>query len=64
MRARVDGPRRHYSLDPAALAEIEAWLAPFREIWADRLDQLEDHLNGLTDPPHGIPDPTTPQEGT
>lgn len=44
VRVRVDGPRRHYSVDPTALAEVEAWLAPFREIWADRLDALEDHL--------------------
>ncbi|MCK0112121.1 metalloregulator ArsR/SmtB family transcription factor [Ornithinimicrobium sp. F0845] len=47
VRVRVDGPRRHYSVDPAALAEVEAWLAPFRELWADRLDALEHHLDGL-----------------
>ncbi|WP_435770965.1 ArsR/SmtB family transcription factor [Nocardioides sp. SYSU DS0651] len=47
VRVRVDGPRRHYALAPDALAELEAWVAPFREIWADRLDALERHLDGL-----------------
>lgn len=44
VRARTDGPRRLYSLDPAPLAELEAWLAPFRSFWAERLDALGDHL--------------------
>lgn len=42
---RVDGPRRHYALKPEAFAQLDAWLQPFREIWADRLDALERHLN-------------------
>lgn len=41
---RVDGPRRHYALKPDGLAQLDAWLQPFREIWADRLDALERHL--------------------
>jgi len=45
VRARVDGPRRLYSLDPAPLAELDAWLAPYRAFWADKLDALGDHLN-------------------
>jgi DNA-binding transcriptional ArsR family regulator len=49
VRVRVDGPRRHYALQPGALAELEAWLAPFREIWADRLDALERHLDSTPD---------------
>lgn len=52
VRVRVEGPRRHYSVDPGALAEVEAWLAPFREIWADRLDALESHLDSMPDPRH------------
>jgi DNA-binding transcriptional ArsR family regulator len=44
VRARVDGPRRLYSLDPAPLAELDAWLAPYRAFWADKLDALGDHL--------------------
>jgi DNA-binding transcriptional ArsR family regulator len=44
VRVRAEGPRRHYALRPDGLAELEAWLAPFREVWADRLDALERHL--------------------
>jgi DNA-binding transcriptional ArsR family regulator len=41
---RPDGQRRLYRLEPGELAELDAWLAPFRRFWADRLDALEDHL--------------------
>jgi DNA-binding transcriptional ArsR family regulator len=37
--------RRVYSLSPAPLAELDAWLAPYRRMWADRLDALERHLD-------------------
>lgn len=45
VRIRIDGPRRHYALDPEGLRDLESWLTPFREIWADRLDALEHHLD-------------------
>ena len=41
---RVDGPRRLYSLDPAPLAELDQWLAPYRDFWTGKLDALGDHL--------------------
>lgn len=44
VRARIDGPRRYYRLDPAPLAALDAWLAPYRAFWAGRLDALGDHL--------------------
>lgn len=44
VRARVDGPRRLYRLEPAPLAELDAWLAPYRTFWARKLDALGDHL--------------------
>ncbi|HTC08086.1 MAG TPA: metalloregulator ArsR/SmtB family transcription factor [Acetobacteraceae bacterium] len=44
VRARIDGPRRVYRLDPAPLAELDAWLAPYRSFWADQLDALGAHL--------------------
>jgi DNA-binding transcriptional ArsR family regulator len=40
VRARGDGQRRLYSVDPAPLAEVEAWLARYRVFWAQRLDAL------------------------
>jgi DNA-binding transcriptional ArsR family regulator len=42
--ARADGQRRVYRLEGARLAEVDAWLAPYRHAWADRLDALERHL--------------------
>ena len=41
---RPDGQRRLYKLEPGELAELDAWLKPFRRFWAGRLDALEDHL--------------------
>jgi DNA-binding transcriptional ArsR family regulator len=41
---RADGQRRLYRLQSAKLAEVDAWLAPYRRAWAERLDALERHL--------------------
>ena len=45
VNVRVDAQRRWYGLDPRPLAEVDAWLAPYRRYWADRLDDLERHLD-------------------
>lgn len=45
VRVRQDGQRRLYSLNAARLARIDAWLAPYRQFWAEKLDALEDHLD-------------------
>lgn len=50
VRARVDGPRRHYAVQPDQLLVLDLWLAPFRRAWADRLDDLERHLDTMDDP--------------
>jgi DNA-binding transcriptional ArsR family regulator len=39
--ARGDGQRRLYSLDPAPLAELDAWLERYRAFWTNRLDALD-----------------------
>jgi DNA-binding transcriptional ArsR family regulator len=44
VEVRRDAQRRWYGLRPEPLAEIDAWLAPYREFWAGRLDALERHL--------------------
>jgi DNA-binding transcriptional ArsR family regulator len=44
VRARGVAQRRLYSLDPAPLAELDAWLARYRGFWTDRLDELEQEL--------------------
>jgi DNA-binding transcriptional ArsR family regulator len=45
VRVRPEGQRRWYELDAGPLAEIDAWLAPYRWMWADRFDALERHLD-------------------
>lgn len=41
---RADGKRRLYALRAAPLAEVDEWLARYRAFWAERLDDLERHL--------------------
>jgi DNA-binding transcriptional ArsR family regulator len=42
--ARVDGRQRLYGLRAEPLAEVDAFLAPYRAYWSARLDALERHL--------------------
>jgi DNA-binding transcriptional ArsR family regulator len=49
VNVRTDAQRRLYSLRPAPLREIDGWLAPYRALWASRLDALEQHLNSIDD---------------
>ncbi len=44
VRARVDGKRRLYTLDPAPLRELDDWLEPYRDLWAQRLDALDTEI--------------------
>jgi DNA-binding transcriptional ArsR family regulator len=41
---RKDAQRRIYELRPEALAEVLAWVEPYRRLWSGRLDALERHL--------------------
>ena len=41
---RKDAQRRIYALRTAPIAEIDAWLTPYRQLWNDRLDVLGRHL--------------------
>ncbi|WP_020573877.1 ArsR/SmtB family transcription factor [Actinopolymorpha alba] len=49
VRVRQDAQRRWYELRPEPLEEIDAWLAPYRRLWASRLDALERHLDSMPD---------------
>jgi DNA-binding transcriptional ArsR family regulator len=49
VRVRRDAQRRWYELRPDPLTEIDAWLAPYRRLWVDRLDALERHLDSMPD---------------
>jgi DNA-binding transcriptional ArsR family regulator len=41
---RAEGQRRLYRLEPRGLADLEAWLMPYRHFWAGRLAALDQHL--------------------
>jgi DNA-binding transcriptional ArsR family regulator len=44
VRVRAEGQRRVYALDPGPLSELDAWLAPYRRLWAQRLDALDTEM--------------------
>lgn len=44
VRVRAEAQRRIYSLDPAPLAELDAWLTHYRGFWENRLDALDTEL--------------------
>ncbi|MFI7454142.1 ArsR/SmtB family transcription factor [Nonomuraea sp. NPDC049714] len=46
---RKDAQRRWYEIRPQPLAEIDAWLAPYRRLWTGSLDRLERHLDTMED---------------
>ena len=45
VEVRADGKRRLYALNPDPLLELDVWLAPYRRLWANRLDALGRHLD-------------------
>jgi DNA-binding transcriptional ArsR family regulator len=45
VQVRPEAQRRWYGLRPEPLAELDAWLAPYRRLWAGRLDLLERRLD-------------------
>ncbi|GAA1744358.1 metalloregulator ArsR/SmtB family transcription factor [Nonomuraea bangladeshensis] len=49
VEVRKEAQRRWYRLRPEPLADIDAWLAPYRRLWSDRLDALERHLDTTPD---------------
>lgn len=42
--SKPSGKRRLYGLRPQPLADVDAWLEPYRALWSSRLDALERHL--------------------
>jgi DNA-binding transcriptional ArsR family regulator len=49
VNVRRQAQRRMYELRPEPLAEVDAWLAPYREMWNERFDALERHLDTMPD---------------
>ena len=48
VEVRVDAQRRLYRLRAGPLRELDDWLAPYRAMWASRLDALESHLEDMS----------------
>jgi DNA-binding transcriptional ArsR family regulator len=44
VESRIDAQRRVYSLRPEPLADIDAWLKPYRRFWRGKLASLQRHL--------------------
>ncbi|WP_432092565.1 ArsR/SmtB family transcription factor [Streptomyces sp. bgisy100] len=63
VRVRAEAQRRWYELCPEPLAELDAWLAPYRRLWAERLDALERHLDTMPDEPGDAPPGAGPPGG-
>jgi DNA-binding transcriptional ArsR family regulator len=42
---QIHAQQRIYSLQPKALAELDAWIAKYKVFWSDSLDALEQHLS-------------------
>ena len=55
VESTVDAQRRLYRLKPEPLLEVDAWLAPFRQLWSAHVDALERHLDRM--------DQATPTKG-
>lgn len=43
--AHTDAQRRVYALRAQPLAQLDAWLEPYRQLWEGSLDALERHLD-------------------
>lgn len=53
VQVRQDAQRRWYELRAEPLTEIDAWLRPYRRLWAASLDALERHLDTMPDETEG-----------
>ena len=49
VRVRTEAQRRIYTIDADRMSELDAWLAPYRLLWNDRLDALGQHLDDKTE---------------
>jgi DNA-binding transcriptional ArsR family regulator len=43
--SRTAAQQRIYRLEPGPFRELDAWLTPYRKLWAAHLDALERHLD-------------------
>lgn len=45
--SRSDAQRRLYRLEVDKIKDVDAWLEPYRAMWIERFDALEDQLNRM-----------------
>jgi DNA-binding transcriptional ArsR family regulator len=45
VRVERQAQHRLYAIDADRMATLDAWLAPYRHLWNNRLDALERHLD-------------------
>jgi DNA-binding transcriptional ArsR family regulator len=45
VEARAEAQRRLYRIRPEPLADLDDWLASYRQLWTTHLDRLEEHLD-------------------
>ena len=51
VQVRPDAQRRFYELRLEPLIELDAWLDPYRRLWAHHLDALGRHLDSMQEDP-------------
>jgi DNA-binding transcriptional ArsR family regulator len=47
VRARAEGRRRLYSLQPERLRPLHDWLLKYEQAWNERMDRMDDYLKEL-----------------
>jgi DNA-binding transcriptional ArsR family regulator len=61
VEATIDAQRRVYRILPKPLQEVDAWMAPFRRYWSERVDALERHLDRAAAVPQARKKSRTPR---
>jgi DNA-binding transcriptional ArsR family regulator len=49
----VQGREYYYKIEPKKLSEVADWIEPFREMWGNRFDRLDNVLHQLKSNKHG-----------
>ena len=44
VRVEKDAQRRIYAIDPEPLEQLDSWLAPYRELWTNRMGALHTEI--------------------
>ncbi|MFC5805226.1 ArsR/SmtB family transcription factor [Streptomyces formicae] len=47
VRVTKQAQQRIYAIEPGPIAELDAWLAPYRRLWNERLDVLGRYLDSV-----------------